>query len=160
MRALISVVVAATLFAVGVPAQAQSQQATGDSMKVLVAKVKADRKLLVSDNMKLSNEQAKAFWPIYEAYQKDLDALNTRLLKLIKEYAVAFNADKVNDETAKKLMNEMLSIESAEVTMRKNYAGKLSKAVSPVAAARYLQLENKLRALMRYELADQIPLVP
>ena len=159
MKQLVSVIFAATILTAGIPVHAQQKQPP-DSMQVLQAKLKADRKLLVSQNMMLSDEQAQKFWPLYEGYVRDLTAINARLLTLIKDYAKAYNANTLNDTIAKKLTDEMLSIEDAEVQMRKNYAKKIASALSPTVAARYLQLENKLRALVRYELAEQIPLLP
>ncbi len=35
-------------------------------------KLKADKKLLVASNMELTDAESKAFWPLYDAYQKDL----------------------------------------------------------------------------------------
>jgi hypothetical protein len=43
--------------------------------------------------------------------------------------------------------------------MRKSYAAKLGKALPAKKVARYLQIENKIRAAIRFNLADQIPLV-
>ena len=39
-------------------------------------KVKADKKLLASSNMTLTDAEAKVFWPLYDEYQKDLDKMN------------------------------------------------------------------------------------
>ena len=52
----------------------------------------------------------------------------------------------------------MLSIESAEAGLKKSYVPKLEKVLPMKKAAVYLQIESKIRALVRYELASQIPL--
>lgn len=66
----------------------------------------------------------------------------------------------VSDETAKKLIVEAIAIEDAEATLKRSYVPKLEKAIPGWKVARYLQIENKARAVIKYELAANIPLVP
>lgn len=159
MKTLPRIAILIVAAALAAPLAAQETSADAN-MQILREKVKADKKLIVAANMKLSDAQAKAFWPIYDAYQKDLEALQQRGAKLIASYADAYNRNAITDDVARKLTGEMVAIEIAEANMRKTYADRVSKAVSPTAAARYLQIENKIRAIIRYELAANIPLVP
>ena len=138
---------------------AQEESAEETNMEILKEKLKADKKLLVAANMSLTDAEAKAFWPIYEEYQKELQALNGRLETTITSYAEAYNANTLTDEAAKKLTDEALAIDESEVQMRKTYATKLAKVLPGKKVARYLQIENKIRAMVRYELAAGIPLV-
>lgn len=138
---------------------AQGKSADSTNMEILRDKLKADKKLVVAANMTLTDAEAKDFWPIYDEYQKELQALNTRLQKAIASYAEAYNGNTLTDDAAKKLVDEAMAIDEAEVQMRKAYATKLGKVLPGKKVARYLQIENKVRALVRYELAAGIPLV-
>ena len=129
------------------------------NMQILLDKVKADKKLIVAKNMELTDAESKAFWPIYDAYQKDLAKLNQRVLKMIESYAQAYNSGAMTDKQAQPLINESLAIEGSEAAMRKSYAAKLEKVLPAKKVARYLQIENKIRAAIRYEMAAHIPLV-
>jgi len=129
------------------------------NMEILAQKIKADKKLLVASNMDLTEAEAKKFWPVYEAYQADLQKLNKRLAKVILEYAEVYNKGSVPDATARKLLNEALAIQEAEVKLKRSYVPKLEKALPEMKVARYIQIENKIRAIINYELAAQIPLV-
>lgn len=141
-----------------VPAYAQDK--TDDTnMQILLEKVKADKKLVVAANMELNEEEQKSFWPIYEAYQRDLLGINQRLGKTIAAYADAYNKNQLTDELASKLTSEALAIDQDEITLRKTYASRLIKVLPAKKAARYLQIENKIRAAIRYNLAVGIPLV-
>ena len=80
-----------------------------DDMQILREKIKADKKLVVAVNMSLTESEAKGFWPVYEAYQKDLHKINERLGELIVDYADAYNQGAVPNATAKKLLNEALT---------------------------------------------------
>lgn len=129
------------------------------NMEILRQKIKADKKLIVAANMQLTDAEGKKFWPVYEAYQKDLAKLNQRLAKLIVDYAKVYNEGAVPDATAKKLLNEALAIEEAELKLKRSYVPKLEQALPEMKVARYIQIENKIRAIIRYELAAEIPLV-
>jgi hypothetical protein len=150
-RALLLVV--ATLLAL--PAAAQ----TASDMQILAEKIRADKKLVVAANMQLTEEEAKGFWPVYDAYQADMQKVNQRMAAGIKTYATAYSKGGLSDELAKKLLNEMIAIEDAEVKLKRTYVPKLEKAIPGVKVARYMQIESKIRAVIRYELATQIPLV-
>jgi hypothetical protein len=101
----------------------------------------------------------KVFWPVYDAYQKDLQAINDRLAATILAYADAYNKNALTDDVAKRLTNEALTLDQDELTMRKTYAARLNKVLAAKKVARYIQIENKIRAAIRYELATGIPLV-
>jgi hypothetical protein len=140
------------------PAFAQDKSADMN-MQILRDKIKADKKVVVAANMELTDAEAKAFWPIYDAYQNDLKAINERLGNAILVYADAYKARTLNDDMAKKLLDEAIAIEESEAKLRKDYAAKLTKVLPATKAARYLQIESKIRAAVRYELAANIPLV-
>jgi hypothetical protein len=140
------------------PISALSQDKPADNMQILREKVKADKKLLVAANMELTESEAKGFWPVYEDYQKDLTAINQRIAKLIESYAADYRANTLTDEKAKKLVDELIAIEQAETGLKASYVPKLSKVLPQKKVARYLQIENKIRAVVKYELAAGVPL--
>jgi hypothetical protein len=142
---------------VALPAMAQEISTT--DMQILLDKLKADKKLLVAENMQLSEAEAKAFWPIYEAYQGELVKLNKRTGDLIASYAKDYNANTLTDEGAGKLTEEYLAIQQAEVDLARNYAQKLGAVLPKKKVARYLQIESKIRSLIKMDLAEGIPLV-
>ncbi len=146
----------ATVMAFSTSALAQDKPS--DNMQILREKVKADKKLLVAANMELTESEAKGFWPVYEDYQKDLTAINQRIAKLIESYAEDYRAKTLSDEKAKKLIDESVAIEQAEAGLKASYLPKLSKVLPPKKVARYLQIENKIRAAVKYELAAGVPL--
>ena len=149
------VVVVAVLFA----GSAMAQTANDTNMEILKQKIKADKKLLVANNMDLNETEGRQFWPLYDSYQKELEQLNQKLGKTITEYAEAFNKGSVPNDTAKKLMSEVLNVEEQEVKLKRSYAEKVGKVLPATKAARYIQIENKIRAIVKVELAQAIPLV-
>ena len=157
MKNMLWSVICAVAFLVA-PAYGQDKSADMN-MQILLDKIKADKKALVAANMDLTDAEARAFWPIYDQYQNELKVINDRLAGAILAYANAYNAGPVPDSTAKRLLDEAIAIDDAEVKLRREYAGKLTRAIPAAKAARYMQIENKIRAAIRYELAANIPLV-
>jgi hypothetical protein len=140
-----------------IPALAQDKPA--DNMQILREKVQADKKLVVAENMGLTEAEAKNFWPVYEAYQKELQQINQRLGKLIESYAADMKANTLTDEKAKKMTDEFLAVQEDEINLMKAYVPKLAEVLPMKKVARYLQIENKIRAIMKYKLAAGVPLV-
>jgi hypothetical protein len=150
-------VVLSMVAAMGVSVLAQT---TGTSnMEILRQKIKADKKLVVAQNLTLTDAEGAAFWPVYEAYQKDLQQINGRLAAVIQAYAQAYVKGPVTDGAAKKLIEESVAVDDAEARMKSSWLPKILAALPAAKAARYVQIENKIRALLRYELAAGIPLV-
>ena len=147
------------LIMLGFAAPGMAQDKPADNMEILRDKIKADKKLLVGNNMELTESEAKAFWPIYEEYQKDLQKINRRIVNLLDSYAADARGKTLTDDKAKKLIDEALAIEQSEANLKTTYAPKLGKVLPVKKVARYLQIENKIRAVVKYELAQGVPLV-
>jgi hypothetical protein len=136
---------------------AAAQDASSSNMQILAEKIKADKKLLVAANMQLTEAEAGKFWPVYEQYQDELFILRARTLKLIKTYTEKYES--MTNDIAKKLLDEYLEIEGLRQKVRKAYLPKFRKVLPEIKVARYYQIENKINAVVNYELASQIPLV-
>ena len=156
MKQFIMLAVAAIIMCV-TPAFAETAQNT--NIQILIDKAKADKKLLIASNMDLTDQESKDFWPYYEGYQKKLEEINSHMGGIINEYADAYNKGSVPEDLAKKIINEALKAEGAEVIMRREYAEKLTKVLPATKVARYLQMETKIRALIKFDLAENIPLI-
>lgn len=142
---------------------AQTKSAGGDkpasNLEIVHEKLKADKKLIVAKYMELTESEAKKFWPVYEEYQNDLQKSNERLLRLLESYAADYRNKSLTDEKAKKLLDEWIAVEQEEGKRRSTHAPKVLQALPAKKAARYLQIENEYRILLRYDLAATVPLV-
>jgi hypothetical protein len=143
-------------------AAAQDKAADVTDMQALRAAVKADKKAFVASTLKLTDAEAKRFWPIYDAYQRDLDVVNRRRTIAITGFV---GPDKpISDLYARNLANELLAAEEAEIKLRRSLQNRLMRGVptrvlSQRKATRYLQLESKIRAVQDYDIAATIPLI-
>jgi len=126
-------------------------------MEILREKVRADRKLVVAIALDLTESEARKFWPVYSAYQSDMIVHYDRVTKLITDYTAAYQT--MNDEAATQLLGEFLALETDHATLLNRYVPRFQSALPPRKVARFYQIENKIRAVLNYQLARDIPLV-
>jgi hypothetical protein len=132
--------------------------AANTDMEILAEKIKADKKLLVGINMSLTNEEARDFWPLYDAYQKELQTVNREIGRLIVKFAEAYAKGPIPNDTAKQIRNDVLALEEKELRLKRTNADKMEKVIPAWKVMRYMQIESKVRALVKFELAQRIPL--
>ena len=152
-------ILVAALAAPVVPAIAQDKPLSNTEVEILRQKISADKKLLIATNMNLTEAEAKVFWPIYDAYQKDLQQINERIIKGLTAYAAALKKGPLPGAVADALLHEMVAIEEDEVALKRSYIPKLYAVLPAGKVARYIQMETKIRALVRFDLAANVPLV-
>jgi hypothetical protein len=136
---------------------ATAQDKPAGNMQFVVEKIRADKKLFIAKNMQLTESESEAFWSVYERYQDELFLLRARTMKLINDYAEAY--EKMTDKTAKKLLDEVITIDTLGLKLRQTYLPKFRKVLPDVKVVRYYQLENKINAALMYEFAANIPLI-
>lgn len=147
--------VAATLTLTALSMDAQEK--VTDNMHIVREAMQAEKKLFIAANMQLTEAEAQVFWPIYDRYQQEQQKLNERLAKLMKEYVKQH--DTLSDEAAQKLLDEALAIEADRQKALRSYLLEFRKVLPVKKVARYYQLENKIQAVVNYDLAAEIPLV-
>jgi Spy/CpxP family protein refolding chaperone len=157
---LLAVMIAAPQLAT--EASAADNAATANDLQAMFKAVQADKKAYVASMLDLTPAEAKKFWPIYDQYQRDLDASNRRR-NVALEGLIATDRP-LSDLYAKQLASELIAADEAEVKARRKMQNKLiqSKLLSPLPAkkaARYLQLESQIRAVQFYGIAQEFPLV-
>jgi hypothetical protein len=154
-------ILAATLLAVATVAAplslAQDKNADVTDMVALRAALKADKRAFVAATLDLTPAEATKFWPAYDAYQRTLDLAN-RQRNLVFEDLIVLSRP-LSDPYARKLVNELLSADEAELKARRTLSNRTLKALPAKKAARYLQLEAKIRDVAAYDIAATIPLI-
>lgn len=139
----------------GGPALAQDKPI--DTMDVLREKLRADKKLVVATALALTETEAGRFWPVYNAYQGDMVAHYDRVLALLDDYVKTYQA--MTEESAARLLAEFLALEANHLAVISSYAPRFQQVLPAVKVARLYQVENKVRALVNYDLARAIPLI-
>jgi Spy/CpxP family protein refolding chaperone len=129
----------------------------GSAIELLRQDIKTEKMELMAGSLPLTEKQSAAFWPIYRDYDHELSKLADRRIAIIKQVAV--KADSMDRKTADAIVKESFSIADARNSLLKKYYARVSKALGPVLAARFLQIENQMLTLLDAQIIDQIPLV-
>jgi hypothetical protein len=154
LAAVLVLGLSATALATTEPASEQAKQA---ELQTLLDAIRANRKALVAASITLSNDEAAKFWPVYDRYRGEANAIGDRLAAVIQAYTASY-ADLSNDK-AMKLVDDYLAVEADRVKLKRAYVSEFAKVLPGRTVARLYQIENKMDAVIRYDLAATIPVV-
>jgi hypothetical protein len=119
-------------------------------------RVRTDRKALVQQNLPLTDAEAKAFWPVYDGCHASIEAAQRKANRAIVDYVGA--EGRLTDANAVKIVREALAAENEAAQARRRCFERVAKVLPGRKAARYLQIETKLGALARFDVAATLPL--
>jgi hypothetical protein len=119
--------------------------------------IQTERQALVTAGMDLTDAEAEAFWPVYREYRAEMAPIGDRSVALIMGYAENYGS--VTDEYATQMLKEFLAIQKAKLDVLQKYVSRFEKVLPAVKVARFYQLENKLDAVVAFDLAASIPIL-
>lgn len=120
--------------------------------------LRVERRAAVEEAMQFTEAEAKAFWPLYDAYRAEMDKTGARIKDLIISYSSAY--PDITTENAKNGLKQILDLEKQTAEIRAKHLTKIGKALPPVKALRFAQVDMRLDVTNRLAIASQIPLVP
>jgi len=138
-------------------ALAQDKAATERTSAEWLALIQADKKAIVARSMDLTPEESAKFWPLYETFQRELAVPQNTITRALLDYIAA--GDTLTDANARRIVEQMLAAQKDEARLRDRHFRQLLKVLPARKAARYMQIENKIQAVVRYEGARSVPLV-
>jgi hypothetical protein len=127
-----------------------------DEIELMLAQIRTNRQAIVTENLALTAEESEAFWPLYRQFQNDRALMVDRTMKMLTEFRDNF--DVLSEEQAKALVDEYFKIQKEELRLNEKYLREFRKILSQKKALRYFQIENKLDAIIDYDLSQVIPL--
>lgn len=150
----------ALLISSEVTAQSSASGANNASeMQQARALLNAGREEIIREEIRLSDDESAAFWPLYERYQADLQVVRDRYAGLLTDYIDAYRAGTVSEEMANQLIDDYLQIQVDLLNIKKEYLADFRKALPARKAARFYQLENKMELGLESELSTIVPLI-
>jgi len=114
------------------------------------------KKLVIMENIELTDDAAKNFWPVYGKYQERLFKNAQDFGGVITSYASVYRD--MSDSQALELVEDYYRVQEERLAIMKQYAKELNTVLPGNKVFRYLQVENKLEAIARVEMAKEIPL--
>ena len=156
MNNLLIWLICVLLLAVPTLATAQEKSATPPTPAEWRVEIQADKKGIVERSMNLTADEAAKFWPIYESFQRELERPQREYRQAVIDYVATESS--LTDANAKRLVEQALAAAVADARVRQKYFKKFAGVLPAKKAARYMQLENKIQAVLRYETAAAVSL--
>jgi hypothetical protein len=127
------------------------------NLDLLLDTIRANRKAFVAVNLQLTPEESEKFWPLYDRYQQEMNVVGDRLAALVDDYIKNFQT--MSNEKALEILNGYLAAEADRLAIRRKYVDEFAKILPGRTVGRFFQIENKMDAVLRYDLAATIPVV-
>jgi len=131
-------------------------QSAQDVIQLNREAIETQKNFIVSGSMELTEEEGKAFWPLYNQHQVRVRAANARADAMVVRYVGVYHT--LGDVEARQILDEWIAIEEERLRLKKTYMQKMAKALPVRKVVRYFQLENKMDAIFDYDLSQRIPL--
>ena len=136
---------------------AQEDPGVENFIKMMRKDIKAVKKELIAESGAVPAAKADAFWKSYDSYQGELKAIGDRQLANIKSYGVNFGG--MTDDKAKELTTNALALRKDRLSLLEKYYKKWTGILGPIDAAKVVQCEFAVQALIDAELASEMPLI-
>ena len=125
--------------------------------ELLRSDLRSQKVAIITEMMQFTDAEDAKFWPVYREYEAELAKLNDERLALIREYATKYEA--ITDDVADRLARSALDLEGRRHALKTKYYDRFKGALTPKAAARFLQIENQILLLLDLQIAASLPIV-
>jgi hypothetical protein len=125
-------------------------------IEVLKSEVKTDKKAIIAETMQFTEQQSAAFWPVYNEFEYELEKLSNKRIANIKDFAA--NYDSLTDAKADELIKTSFSFQNDRLDLNEKYYKKFAEVLTPIVAAKYMQLENQIQLILDLNIAANLPL--
>ncbi len=140
-----------------VESEAETVFADTEQFDMLWSALQNDKQILLSQAIALTNEESNAFWPVFEAFQNDLKKLAQGNFNLLAIYISKQGV--LSGDEAGNMLSEYLDLEEKRIALKKSFFEKFKKILPQKKMMQYYQLENKIEATLKFEMAINTPVV-
>ena len=139
------------------PQESSSRTIKSQDLDLLRKDLRAMRKQLIAQNLRLTEAEATKFWPVYDEYIKELIAINDKKFALIQDYAD--NWGKMTNDQSLLFSRQWLDMDIQIAQLRQKYVPIVSKVLDGKKTATFFQLDRRIAMMMELQVASQMPLV-
>jgi hypothetical protein len=124
-------------------------------LELLRMDIETEKERIITEAMKLNDEESVKFWPLFREYDFEMNKLNDEVLRIIKYYSD--NYQTMVDERARELMNMSFDVNEKKSKLRRDYFKKFDKLLGATKAARFIQVERQLDQLITLQITVRLP---
>ena len=130
---------------------------TKEEVDLFQAAFGMEKKALVADNIKLDGAQKDAFWTLYDEYEVTRKEYGKKRLELWTQYAKTYKT--MTGEEADAWVKQVMELQVSTDKLIRTYYNKIKKAVNPIVATQFYQIENYIITAIRMEIQEEMPLI-
>ena len=139
------------------PQESTPHVISDQDLDLLRKDIRSQRKQLLAANLKLTDQEATKFWPVYDQYVSELIAINDRKFALIQEYADSYG--KLTNEQSLSFVRRWLDSDIEIAQLRQKYVPLVSKVLEGKKSATFFQLDRRIAMMIELQLSSRMPLV-
>jgi Spy/CpxP family protein refolding chaperone len=130
---------------------------TDQDIELLRKDLRSQKKQIVAANLKLTDDQATKFWPVYDQYIAEQTRIHDQKYAVIKEFATSWGT--ISDEKAEDLTTRALGVDNEVAQLRIKYMPNFAKVLPGKQVATFFQIDRRLQMMVDLQLMSQLPLV-
>lgn len=116
-----------------------------------------EERKITTEFIALSEQEAQAFWPIYDDYQRTLRKFLRKIAALTFRYIHDYKT--LSDEQADAIVGEIIDMEIEKLIIIKNYTGQFRSVLSPKKMLLFLQTVPAIEIGFALKIMSETPLV-
>ena len=128
-----------------------------DYVEMLKKNIQDESRMIVADNLTLTEEQAEIFWPLYDEYDAAYDKLVDERVKVIEDYMMNYYG--LDEETGKELITKSIELKQKVVDIQKEYINKMLDVLPISVVGKFFQIDNRIAAIIDIARMANIPFV-
>ena len=133
------------------------EQSVDEEVALMRKDVRSAKRQIIAANMRLTDQEAEKFWPVYDKYSKDITKINDEKYQLIKQYAKS--VDSMTDDRLDQTVKDWLKLDQSTTQLRVKYLPMFRSAIPAKSVARFYQLDKRIGNLIELQIASSLPLV-
>jgi len=136
---------------------AQSESFETGYIDILKKDIQTEAKILVGENLEMTEDQAEIFWPLYDEYTAELLELSNERLNVISSYMLDYYD--LSDEKAETLVNQAMDIEQKRLDLKRKHIAKMNEVLPQKLVGKFFQIDNYLQTLLTIQRQSTIPFI-
>jgi|SRR6185312_26590 len=109
----------------------------------------------ITEKINLSPEEAKKFWPVYDQYHADLEAIKKQRQDNRQMINKAGGIDNMSDADVQKLITSETDIQTRDLELRKSYIAKFEQVIPARKVAKFYIAEEEFKVYLLKQLSNR-----
>lgn len=126
-----------------------------DETELLISRIQTDKRAVVLSTLQLTDAEVAGFTPIYDRYQADVKQQYARAADLLNKFVA--NHGSMTEDAARDILKDWLELRDDRNATMKKYAKEMGRALPPTKVLQWVQVENRLNALLDVQAAGVVP---